>query len=89
MSDSTTPGDATSEDTTPDDASPEDATPGETLEKTDAAADAPKPSAEKQPGEEPKAPAKKTDPEPNHEAVGIGVIDYPDDDWDPVTGQKV
>lgn len=78
-----------SDTTAPDDTTPDDATPGTPPTQTDAAANAPKPSAEKQPGDEPKAPAKKSDPEPNHEAVGIGVIDYPDDDWDPVTGQKV
>ncbi|GAA2934015.1 hypothetical protein GCM10010458_16680 [Microbacterium luteolum] len=32
------------------------------------------PSTEKDPGEEPKAP-KREEPEPDHEAVGIGVID--------------
>lgn len=31
------------------------------------------PSTEKDPGEEPKAPAR-SEPEPDHEAVGIGVI---------------
>lgn len=34
------------------------------------------PSAEKESGEEPKAPKKK-DPEPSHEAVGIGVVGSP------------
>ena len=32
------------------------------------------PSTEKTPGQEPKSP-KRDDPEPDHEAVGIGVID--------------
>ena len=36
------------------------------------------PSTEKDPGEEPKAPEKRSDPEPDHEAVGIGVIDTED-----------
>ncbi|MGP3535353.1 hypothetical protein ACTU3I_11210 [Microbacterium sp. RD1] len=35
------------------------------------------PSTEKDPGEEPKAPAPH-DPEPDHEAVGIGIIDGPE-----------
>ena len=39
------------------------------------------PSTEKAPGEEPKAPAR-NDPEPDHEAVGIGVIDGPETDQD-------
>ncbi|MGM7679594.1 hypothetical protein [Microbacterium sp. A94] len=34
------------------------------------------PSTEKEPGEEPKAP-ERTDPEPSHEAVGIGIIGRP------------
>lgn len=34
------------------------------------------PSTEKEPGEEPKAPDR-TDPEPSHEAVGIGIIGRP------------
>lgn len=34
------------------------------------------PSTEKAPGEEPKAPAR-NEPEPSHEAVGIGVIGRP------------
>ena len=34
------------------------------------------PSAEKDPGEEPKAPARE-EPEPSHEAVGIGIIGRP------------
>lgn len=33
------------------------------------------PSVAKEPGDEPKAPEKKTDGEPSHRAVGIGVID--------------
>ncbi|WP_258567075.1 hypothetical protein [Microbacterium sp. Se5.02b] len=37
-------------------------------------ADLEEPSTEKAPGEEPKAP-KRDEPEPDHEAVGIGVID--------------
>ncbi|MEJ1088681.1 hypothetical protein WDU99_10165 [Microbacterium sp. Mu-80] len=32
------------------------------------------PSTEKEPGEEPKAP-KEHDPQPDHQAVGIGVVD--------------
>lgn len=36
------------------------------------------PSTEKDPGQEPKAP-KAHDAEPDHEAVGIGVIDSPDE----------
>jgi len=39
------------------------------------------PSTEKDPDEEPKAPPT-SEPEPSHEAVGIGVVDYPDDDVD-------
>ena len=34
------------------------------------------PSTEKDPGEEPKAPARE-EPEPSHEAVGIGVVGRP------------
>ncbi|MFE6997171.1 hypothetical protein ACFVAE_14490 [Microbacterium sp. NPDC057659] len=41
------------------------------------------PSTEKEPGEEPKAP-KKNDPEPSHEAVGIGVIGRPQTEPDAV-----
>ncbi|UGS28668.1 hypothetical protein K8F61_10460 [Microbacterium resistens] len=37
------------------------------------------PSVAKEPGEEPKAD-KPLDPEPDHEAVGIGVIPTPDDE---------
>ena len=37
------------------------------------------PSTEKDPSEEPKAPTR-NDPEPDHEAVGIGVIDGPETD---------
>jgi hypothetical protein len=37
------------------------------------------PSTEKDPAEEPKAP-RRDDPEPDHHAVGIGVIDAPDTD---------
>ncbi|MDN3445736.1 hypothetical protein [Microbacterium sp. APC 3901] len=37
------------------------------------------PSTEKEPFEEPKAPTR-NDPEPDHEAVGIGVIDGPETD---------
>lgn len=44
------------------------------------------PSAEKEAGQEPKAPAR-AEPEPSHEAVGIGVIGRPqvepDADTDP------
>ncbi|MCK6066884.1 MULTISPECIES: hypothetical protein [Microbacterium] len=39
------------------------------------------PSTEKDPGEEPKAD-KPLDAEPDHEAVGIGVIDAPQTDTD-------
>jgi len=35
-----------------------------------------KPSTEKDPAEEPKAPAR-NEPEPSHEAVGIGIIGRP------------
>ncbi|MGO2932098.1 hypothetical protein [Microbacterium sp.] len=34
------------------------------------------PSAEKEPGEEPQAPTRE-EPEPSHEAVGIGIIGRP------------
>jgi hypothetical protein len=34
------------------------------------------PSAEKDPGEEPKAPSR-AEPDPSHEAVGIGIIGRP------------
>lgn len=49
----------------PEQADPEELPSTETLEE---------PSTEKDPGEEPKAP-KRDEPEPDHEAVGIGVID--------------
>lgn len=35
------------------------------------------PSTEKEPGDEPKAPEKRVEPEPSHEAVGIGIIGRP------------
>lgn len=50
--------------------SPEDADPAE-VPRTE---ELEEPSTEKDPGEEPKAP-KRDEPEPDHEAVGIGVID--------------
>lgn len=40
------------------------------------------PSTEKEPGEEPKAPGSPCEPQPSHEAVGIGVIDRPQTDTD-------
>ena len=40
-------------------------------------ADLQEPSTEKDPGREPKAPDRK-EPEPSHEAVGIGVVDEPE-----------
>lgn len=43
------------------------------------------PSTEKAPGEEPKAPAP-AEPEPSHEAVGIGVIGRPLVEPEPTTG---
>lgn len=43
-------------------------TPGEYAREVD------EPSTEKEPGEEPKAP-KPHDPEPDHQAVGIGIVD--------------
>ncbi|MFD8769570.1 hypothetical protein [Microbacterium oxydans] len=57
----TTPAEAES----PEDADPSEVPSTEELEE---------PSTEKAPGEEPKAP-KRDEPEPDHEAVGIGVID--------------
>ncbi|MER7447321.1 hypothetical protein [Microbacterium sp. NPDC097977] len=61
---------------TPDEAeSPEDADPAEVPDD----AELEEPSTEKDPGEEPKAPTR-NDPEPDHEAVGIGVIDGPETD---------
>jgi hypothetical protein len=42
------------------------------------------PSTEKAPGEEPKAPAP-AEPEPSHEAVGIGVIGRPLVEPEPTT----
>ncbi|MDQ0642343.1 hypothetical protein [Microbacterium murale] len=39
------------------------------------------PSTEKAPGEEPKAPDR-TEPEPSHEAVGIGIIGRPQTEMD-------
>ncbi|PCE16405.1 hypothetical protein AUC47_00720 [Microbacterium sp. SZ1] len=56
----------------PEDADPEEVPSTEELEE---------PSTEKSPGEEPKAP-KRDDPEPDHQAVGIGVIDGPQTDQD-------
>lgn len=56
-------------------------TPEEEVERTT------EPSTEKDPGEEPRAP-RRTDAEPNHEAIGVGVIDYPDDEWDPTPGHS-
>ena len=50
--------------------SPEQAAPEE-IPSTD---ELEEPSTEKDPGEEPKAP-KREEPEPDHEAVGIGVVD--------------
>jgi hypothetical protein len=43
-------------------------------DETPATGELEEPSTEKQPGEEPKA-AHREDPEPSHEAIGIGVID--------------
>lgn len=57
--------------------SPEDADPSE-LPSDD---ELEEPSTEKEPSEEPKAPAR-SEPEPDHEAVGIGVIDGPETDED-------
>ncbi len=48
-------------------------TPGEYAE------DVEEPSTEKEPGEEPKAP-EKHDPDPDHQAVGIGVVGRPQTD---------
>jgi hypothetical protein len=50
-------------------------------DKTPTTEELQEPSTEKEPGEEPKAP-KPDEPEPSHEATGIGVVDYPDDDVD-------
>ncbi|WP_157560166.1 hypothetical protein [Microbacterium sp. H83] len=55
--------------------SPEDADPSEVPSTEELE----EPSTEKEPSEEPKAPAR-NDPEPDHEAVGIGVIDGPETD---------
>ena len=61
---------------TPDEAeSPEDADPAEVPDD----AELEEPSTETDPGAEPKAPTR-NDPEPDHEAVGIGVIDGPETD---------
>jgi hypothetical protein len=57
--------------TTPDQAeSPEDADPSDVPSTEELE----EPSTEKDPGEEPQAP-KREEPEPDHEAVGIGVVD--------------
>lgn len=55
--------------------SPEDADPSEVPSNEELE----EPSTEKEPSEEPKAPSR-NDPEPDHEAVGIGVIDGPETD---------
>ncbi|WP_455904296.1 hypothetical protein [Microbacterium sp.] len=55
--------------------SPEDADPSEVPSNDELE----EPSTEKEPSEEPKAPTR-NDPEPDHEAVGIGVIDGPETD---------
>jgi hypothetical protein len=55
--------------------SPEDADPSEVPSNDELE----EPSTEKEPSEEPKAPAR-NDPEPDHEAVGIGVVDGPETD---------
>ncbi len=55
--------------------SPEDADPSEVPSNDELE----EPSTEKEPSEEPKAPSR-NDPEPDHEAVGIGVIDGPETD---------
>lgn len=55
--------------------SPEDADPSEVPSNDELE----EPSTEKEPSEEPKAPTR-NDPEPDHEAVGIGVIDRPETD---------
>jgi hypothetical protein len=68
-----TPGqstDAPAEAESPEDADPSEIPADDELEE---------PSTEKEPAEEPKAPAR-NDPEPDHEAVGIGVIDGPETD---------
>lgn len=63
---------------TPDQAeSPEDADPQEVPSTEELE----EPSTEKAPGEEPRAP-KRAEPEPDHEAVGIGVIGQPQIDED-------
>lgn len=57
--------------------SPEsDETPSADTAEAPDTADMKKPSTEKEPAEEPKAPAR-SDPEPSHEAVGIGIIGRP------------
>ncbi|GAA1937455.1 hypothetical protein GCM10009775_31850 [Microbacterium aoyamense] len=56
--------------------------PDEDAEKTPDTKDLEEPSTEKDPGEEPKKDASK-DPEPSHEAVGIGVIGGELDDMMP------
>jgi hypothetical protein len=43
------------------------------------------PSTEKAPGEEPKAPGR-SEPEPSHEAVGIGIIGRPQTEMDEENG---
>lgn len=50
------------------------ATASETKEQ-ESTANVSKPSTEKEPGEEAKAPPEREEEEPSHEAVGIGVLD--------------
>jgi hypothetical protein len=62
-----------------------DSSQSENADETPANADLEEPSTEKAPDEEPKA-ARRHEPEPSHEAVGIGVIGRPLVDPDPGTG---
>lgn len=56
---------------------PENETDVDETDTEPSTADMQEPSAEKEPGDEPKAPAKRVEPEPSHEAVGIGIIGRP------------
>lgn len=57
------------------DKSPDEPTPPDAEQMPDAE-EMEEPSTEKDPGEEPKAPSRE-EPEPSHEAVGIGIIGRP------------
>lgn len=68
------------------DQSPDEPTPPDAEQMPDAE-EMKEPSTEKDPGEEPKAPSRE-EPEPSHEAVGIGIIGRPQVEPDAVADSE-